>query len=102
MDSIDESVVRIRNSFAACGPDGGCRYCKKYMRTAVRSMLQPVKNHRNGCLRSNIPEVIIAGGTSDTNEQDVGEGEKGDLASSLYFKRCDGVFKNVKGEKLET
>ena len=62
------------------------------------TMFKPVRVHaENGCLHSDKPEVIIA----EANSAAVGgEARKNDLASNLYLKRCNGTFKNAKGESL--
>ncbi len=60
-------------------------------------MLEPTKEAIPGCLHSEMPEMIVA----NTRGMEDEEGAKGDLASSLYFKRCDERFKNIKGDLLE-
>ncbi len=64
-------------------------------------MFPPVKIHaEKGCVFSDKPEMIITQGVSSDGKG--GEsGRESKLASGIYFKRCDGSFKNVKGERLE-
>ena len=61
---------------------------------ALNDMLKPTKVHREGCTHSDNPEMIIC--------QDEGrDGLTSKLATALYFKRCEGTFKNLVGEKLD-
>ena len=61
---------------------------------AVDDMLWPKKTHKKGCMRSSQPESIICttGGDDDGTTK---------LATDIYFKRCDGSFKNIAGKVLE-
>ena len=80
------------------------------MLEAANKMSTTRKVHR-GCVHSAKPEMIIckddgledARGSSESNANMVGQDTvESSLAKSLYFKRCDGSFKNIKGERLET
>lgn len=69
-------------------------------------MLKPEKHvHAEGCLHSDKPEMIICCSDEPDSTRDMEEGPKGNetskLATGLYFKRCDGSYKNAAGEKLE-
>lgn len=73
---------------------------------AHRQMIWPMRMHIGGCLHCDEPEVIICKEAATSNS--VGETATdnrdttvGGLASSLFFKRCDGVYKNLKGEVME-
>ena len=61
------------------------------------------KRHIDGCLHSDKPDVIVSTTFQKAN-RGIMTGEEaaaaGDLLTSLYFKRCDGSFKNVRGEML--
>jgi hypothetical protein len=60
-------------------------------------MLKPTRIHaKKGCMFSDDPEVVIKAPEDDQ----VGRTES-KLATWLYFKRCDGSFKNIKGEVLK-
>ena len=59
-------------------------------------MLKPTKIHAEGCLHSTKPELVIAGASRNHDGS-----MTGDLATSLFFMRCDGSFKNIKAIKLE-
>lgn len=92
-------AVRLMLRALAPEPDFGTKQ-------AMEDMKKPQKVHVGGCLHSESPEVIINGTSQRVG---VGEGEsssadelrsEGGLASHLYFKRCDGTFKNVLGEVL--
>lgn len=61
----------------------------------VEKMKKPVKLHSAGCVHSEMPEVIIQA------EEASEHGLESRLISGLYFRRCDGVFKNIRGETLE-
>jgi hypothetical protein len=52
--------------------------------------------HVEGCLHGSQPEVIIAASPMDTDNTGMSR-----LATSLYFKRCDGTFANLCGKKLD-
>ena len=63
-------------------------------------MFRPVGAHaEKGCLFSSKPEVIVMQ-EAHNNEHGNESGRESKLASSIYFKRCDGSFKNMKGERL--
>lgn len=49
------------------------------------------KRHREGCLRSGKPDVIIELGLSKQLEDD--------LTTAVYFRRCNGVYRNIRGER---
>ena len=69
---------------------------------ALFEILRCERVHMEGCMHSEWPETIVSG----TVYGDVDHGEdgprprKGDIASNLYFKHCDGSFQNAKGERL--
>jgi hypothetical protein len=67
------------------------------LKHCILLMLKPEKFHVNRCLHSNSPEMII----SHTGNQGNEAACISKLATDLYFKRCDGTFKNVVGEKLK-
>lgn len=55
------------------------------------SILRPetiIHEHTKGCLHSAKPSMIVKGTV--------------DVSKSLYLKRCDGTYKNIEGEKLES
>lgn len=60
---------------------------------ALARMLAPTQIHVVGCLHSHDPEVTI-------QETYVDSETTSRLAKSVYFRRCDGIFKNIMGEKL--
>lgn len=62
-------------------------------KSALNDMLKPTRVHREGCMHSEKPEMIVC-------ETEGGDGLTSKLATALYFKRCDRTFKNVVGEKL--
>ena len=39
------------------------------------------------CMHSDDPQTVIQGGAN--------------LAQDIYYRRCDGVYKNIEGQKLE-
>ena len=90
-----------RNFTSECGA-----YARDQIGRAMDEMLKPRNVHGKGCLHSEKPEMIIQ--TEDvesredagTRKEDGRSKSESGLASSLYFKRCDGVFKNSKGEVL--
>jgi hypothetical protein len=94
--------VDALNDLTYVDPVGG--YADRWIDEGVGLMLKPEKVHAVGCLHSGRPEVIVcqeAGG----NFGGVGDGgdEKEDtsgLATDLYFKRCDGIYKNLAGRVL--
>jgi hypothetical protein len=47
-----------------------------------------VRKHVDGCFHSDNPTIIV---------QDRGGG----VSKDLYFKHCDGIFKNIQNEKME-
>ena len=79
---------------------------------AVRCMtaayLKPIHVHCNGCMHSEEPQVIIHRGVRHKKDGSVVDESLNEevpreskLASGLYFKRCDGLFKNIKGKTLD-
>lgn len=63
-------------------------------RARCESLGEPTKYHAEGCLHSSKPEMIISNEVME-------EGQRtSKLARALYFRRCDGVYKNVAGERL--
>ncbi len=62
--------------------------------------LGPRKLHDNGCLLSQAPEVCVSGvgRSTEGKRRESGCG----LTKSLYFKWCDGSFRNLEGEVLDT
>lgn len=66
---------------------------RDWIKYAMEMMMIPGKHiHTGGCLHSERPQMVVC--------KDL-EGGSSSLASSLYFKRCDGRFKNVKGVVLK-
>ena len=76
-------------------------------------MKREERKHARGCLMTGEVEMVVSlGRVEEGKEAGIGEGngegldtgaEKGResrLARCLYFKRCGGVFKNVRGEVL--
>ena len=51
-------------------------------------------------MHSDMPEFVISNPAQKYSEE-ARKGVKGDLARSIYFTRCDGVYKNMNGEVLE-
>ena len=74
------------------------------LRYSLDDMLKPKKLHAGGCLHSEHPEVILCNKDqkphAETTSKCKKSGQESKLATSLYFKRCDGAFKNVKAEVL--
>jgi hypothetical protein len=60
-----------------------------------QEMLRSLHHHAGGCMHSNDPQVITCQG-----EPGVAKGVS-PLATDLYFKRCDGRFKNLVGKELK-
>ena len=60
----------------------------------VEEMLKPVKIHVRGCLHSGKPVFIIQAPDKFT------KANESRLAGAIYFKRCDRLFRNAKGEQL--
>ena len=58
-------------------------------------VLKPRRLHTKGCFFSAEPEVCVIGIVRDLEGKRVGGGG---LTRSLYFKRCDGAFRNLGGE----
>ena len=61
---------------------------------AVEEMMRARQVHGSGCLHSENPEVVVCSSARKD------KGGPPALATGLFFKRCNGVFKNVKGEVL--
>lgn len=78
-------------------PFGHCPVCsEEEVKDAASRELMPSQTHVNGCLHSDKPGMIInrrAGRSKPTTRPSK-------LATSLYFKRCDGSYKNVIGQRL--
>ena len=79
---------------------------RMHVEDTVKKMLEPTKIHVRGCLHSKTLEVIMCKRDTDSREagtvtQDRSLVRESPLATCLYFRRCDGVFKNIKGEILE-
>lgn len=71
------------------------QYVEQKYKEAWEYMLFPTgRVHVQGCMHSHSPKMIIA--NTNGNEDGLDSG----LAISLYFRRCDGSYKNVKGDKL--
>ncbi len=90
-------------------PGGFRRLATQFLRNSDHESLRQLlrhdvyiegKRHKTGCMHSGMPECVISN-TAQEDSDEADKGVKGDLASSIYFKRCDGVYKNVKGEVLE-
>jgi hypothetical protein len=71
---------------------------------ALVQMLKPTKRHINNCLHSDNPAMIISRSCADNNDTGGRLTEQktntSKLAIDLYFKRCDGTYKNVLGQVL--
>ena len=63
-------------------------------RARCESLGEPTKYHAEGCLHSSKREMIISNEVIEEGQ------ETRKLAKALYLKRCDGVHKNVAGERL--
>lgn len=73
------------------------------MQKALEDMLQPERKvHKVVCLHSDQPHVTICNVRrgEDRDVVDKGKSQESRLALSLYFKRCDGTYKNINGELL--
>ena len=62
------------------------------------------KKHRTGCIHSDQPETVIASRTLSTNTTVMAgtatNRTKDGIATCIFFKHCDGVFKNIQGQRL--
>ena len=68
----------------------------------LEEMLKPIQVHvEKGCLYSKEPEMVVThshrGGSLDDEER---EPVRRNIASNLYFKRCDGTWRHIRGESL--
>ena len=63
-------------------------------RFAKGIMLRPIRVHAEGCLHSDKPEMAVSRGSN------AGEEVTSRFAKELYFKRCDGTFKNAAAGRL--
>lgn len=85
----DEGLLVFNNFTCGWGEE-----VRELVGQAMEAMVEPDgKVHDGGCLHSGKPNMIICQGKG-LKEVEGGEAR---LASGLYFKRCDGCFKNLKG-----
>ncbi len=60
----------------------------------VEKMLERKRAHAEGCLGSRKPDMTVSRATTEA-----GDGTS-ELAKALYFRRCDGVYKNIASQRL--
>ena len=82
----------------------GCH--RSSVENSVKAMMVPKNIHVGGCMLSGRPDMIICQNTAQWNGNDGSTdlersgSRESILATALYFKRCDGVFKNIKRQML--
>ena len=74
---------------------------------ATQKMLKPTRLHVDGCLHSEEPKVIISlrlrNNRGDKEDRSTtGAAIESNLATSMFFKRCNGTFNNMNREPLIT
>ena len=67
----------------------------------VEEQFNAGKRHAHGCLHSENPKVIIEKCAVSDDKEDPESMRRDELSRSLYFRRCDGRYKNMRGEVLE-
>ena len=65
----------------------------------LMAVLKPKKEHSRGCLHSGEPEVIVSTLSYLSKNGHLGI-STGDISTSLYFKRYDGAYRNIRGRQL--
>jgi hypothetical protein len=85
--------------------DGSTRYNVYQGADAVmKTMMRPRRRHRPGCLHSDELDVVIARPSTERMDADQsafsGQVAFSSLATCLYFKHCDGQYRNVAGEVM--
>ena len=53
------------------------------------------RKHKGGCIHSDTPEYVISVAAKE-DDHGAKRAVKRELASSIFFKRCDGRYKNMK------
>ena len=75
---------------------------KQGIQSSLDKMLKPYKYHNGVCFFSTSPQCDISRGRDSVNTSTVDEsGGTSKKATDLYFKRCDGKFKNAMGEGIK-
>ena len=64
------------------------------------SNLRKIKKEHVRCVYANEPEMIVCAPKEDTRRHRTRHSKESSLASALYFRRCDGTYRNLKWEKL--
>ena len=86
------------------------RHRKEEDKLALKD-LNEGKKHRTGCLYSDQPKTIIAGRTQFTTNpittttianlvDTPTDRARDNITTCIFFKHCDGVFKNIQGQRL--
>ncbi len=60
------------------------------------------KRHTDGCMHSTKPDMVIVTTVEEAANaiMEAGGTPVDDLSTSLYFKHCDGSYKNIRGQEL--